>query len=246
MMANNTKSTQRISFYHSKRDATKNITLGIPRIDAFWGGFFPATTTLIDGQHFFLDQLLAIVSVKAVDTFSQPILYIDGGNSINLYQIINVSKRNHLALNHILKQILVARAFTTYQLDTLIKTLDKKIKDHSPSALIVPCITSLLLDKNIKKKEGETLLKWWLQEITQVTLEYNLISLISSRISYRNWYTRSLWKILTENVNTIVRITPKKESLLLHLIKQDRVLSYLPTPLNQSTLDEFTGEKKDG
>lgn len=246
MMTNNTKRTQGISLYHSKEYTKKNITLGIPRIDTFWGGFSSSTTTLIDGQHFFLDQLFTIVSVKAVDAFSQPILYIDGGNSINLYQIINVSKRNHLALNHILKHILVARAFTTYQLDTLIKTLNTKIKDHSPSALIVPCITSLLLDKNIKKKEGETLLKWWLQEITHVTLEYNLISIISSRISYRNWYTRSLWKILTRSVNTIVRITPKKESLMFHLIKQDRVLRYLPTPLNQSTLDEFTGEKKDG
>jgi len=245
-MANNTTITQRTSLYHRKKYTTTNITLGIPQIDIFWKGFSPATTTLIDSRHSFLDMILAIVSVKAVDAFNQSILYIDGGNSINIYQIINVAKRNHLTLSPILKKILVARAFTTYQLDTLIRTLDKKIGYHSPSALIVPCITSLLLDANIKKKEGETLLTWWMQEITRITQEYNLISLISSSISYANWYTRSLWKILTRDVTTIVRITPKKESLVLHFIKQDRVINYLPIPLNQRTLDEFTGEKKDG
>jgi hypothetical protein len=245
-MANKTKSIHGTPLFSNGKTQQKSIILGIPRIDTFWGGFSPATTTLIDGHHGFLNQLLTIVSVQAIDAFNQNILYIDGGNSIDPYQIISVAKRKNLGLHQVMTHILVARAFNTYQLDTLIRTLEKKIKDHYPSVLIVPYITSLLVDKNIKKKEGETLLKWWLNEITRVTTKYNLISLISSDIPYMNWYTHSLWKILNTGVDTIVRLTPKKKSIMIRFIKQERTLEYLPIPFNQSTLDEFTGGKKDG
>ena len=222
MIPNNTPQTRHLLSPPNQTKTTgRTITLGIPPLDAFFGGFSSATTTLIDGRHPFIDDILPLLSVTAITNFNQNIIYIDGGNSIKPYKIICAAKRQRAAPQDVLKRILTARAFTIYQLDTLIRTLEKKITQYHPTVLIISCITSLLLDKNIKKQEAESLLTWWISEIKRLTRRYTLISLVTSRISYKNWRTYPLWEILYDKIGIITQITEKKRGMTLHLMKHD-------------------------
>lgn len=244
--SHNSQGNSPVSSSAQKEFSGRTITLGIPLLDDFLGGFSSAAPTLIDGRHPFIDDILPLLSVTAITTFSHNIIYIDGGNSINPHKIICAAKRQNTSPQYVLRKIMTARAFTLYQLDTLIGRLEQEIMHYRPTVLIISCITSLLLDKNVKRMEAESLLNRWISEIKQLTHRHNLISLVTSRIPYKTGYSSSLWEILYNRIGTIIQITEKKRGMALHLMKHNKKITFSPAPLYQKMLDEFNGGTRHG
>jgi len=213
---------------------------GVPRIDSFLGGFQSSRMTLIDGEHPFSFDMVSMLCVSAINSLFSNVVFVDGGNSIDLCTIASLSKRTGLKHDEVLSKIKVARAFTAYQLDTIISArLEEVICKCEPSLLVISCLTDMLMDRNIREIEARTILCRGMSIVEDITCDYNLITILTNRIKLSTHRALALKDILYHGVDEIIKINSKRKGIELHLINRDLVMQYLPVSINQTTLDGF-------
>jgi hypothetical protein len=213
---------------------------GIPRIDAFSGGFHSSKITLLESDHPFAFDLVSILCVRAVKDFMDNVVFVDGGNSIDLYTIASLSKRAGLKSDDVLSKILVARAFTAYQLDSIIsERLEEVIAHCKPSLVVVACLTDLLMDRNIREVEARTIMRRCLSSIKAITREHNVISIITHRMRLTTPRASSRNTILYAGIDEILKMDGKKRGIELQVLNRGLLMHYLPVSIYQTTLDEF-------
>src|SRR5512138_3925828 len=96
------------------------IPTSIPTLDRFITGLHSSQIILIDSADRTVFDLTHIFCVNAVNTLHEEVVWIDGGNSINPYEIGRICRRFGIDRNEILGNINIARAFTAYQLVSLV------------------------------------------------------------------------------------------------------------------------------
>jgi hypothetical protein len=213
---------------------------GIPRIDTFSGGFHSSNITLIESDHPFAFDIVSMLCVRAVTDLKGTVVFVDGGNSIDLYTIASLSKRAGLKSDEVLSQILVARAFTAYQLDSIIsERLEEVIAHSEPSLMVIACITDLLMDRQVSEIEARTILRRCLSIIKTITQEHDVVSIITSRMRLTTPRASSLATRLYDGVDEILRIDGKKRGIELQMLNRGLLMHYLPVSIYQTTLDEF-------
>lgn len=213
---------------------------GVPRIDSFSGGFQSSKITLIDSEHPFSFDMISMLCVGAIKDFFGNVVFVDGGNSIDLYTIASLSKRAGLKPDDVLSKIKVARAFTAYQLDSIIyDRLKEVICKYAPSLLVISCITDLLMDRNVREIEARTILRRCLSIVEDITHEHNLITILTKRMKLSTSRASSLNDILYDGVDEIIKINGKRKGIEIHLVNRNLVMQYLPVSIHQTTLDEF-------
>ena len=216
------------------------LNTGVPRIDSFLDGFQSSTITLIDSNHSFAFKIVSMLCVRAIKLFSKDVVYVDGGNSIELYTIASVSKKMGLKADDVLSKIMVARAFTAYQLESIISDrLEELICTCEPAVMVISCITDLLMDRNVWKKEAITILSRSLSIIKKITREHNLITILTKRIHPATARALSLNDLLYEEAGEIIQMKPKKKGIEIQSVNRGVIMDYLPLPIHQTTLDEF-------
>ena len=205
-------------------------------IDNFIGGFEASKLNFIESTNHFLFDLIHQLCVKAVISYNKNVIYIDGGNSLNPYTLTTYCKRYRAKPKLVFSKIKISRAFTAYQLSSLIdEELEKRVDDTS--LVVVSRILDLLLDENVKKKEAGIMLERGIKKIKELTENHNLISIITNYKLFRHFSFR---KIIYQNADKIVRIeNHNKKCLRVRL--EDRFLDYFPVPIYQMTLDDFIG-----
>ena len=111
---------------------------GIRDLDRFLGGFKAGDMTLIDGNCRLIADLPNHLCVNTYRTFHSDTIYIDGGMSANPYQIARYARLLELDQRETLEHVVVSRAFTVYQLSTLVQDLlEPLLKSKSPRTLII-------------------------------------------------------------------------------------------------------------
>jgi len=89
---------------------------------------------------------------------SSPAVFIDGGNIFNPYFVAESARRYGLNPRMVLQRIYVSRAFTAYQLSSLIlERLEEAIKKFEARFVAVSEISSLFLDRDVPRTEAEDL-----------------------------------------------------------------------------------------
>lgn len=226
---------------------TKILYTGEPRIDSFLGGFQSSRITLIDSRHPFSFDMVSMLCVSAIKDFWGNVVFVDGGNSIDLYTIASLSKRAGLKPDDVLSKIMVARAFTAYQLDSIISDrLCDVIHRYEPTLMVISCITDLLMDRDVREKEAITILRRSLSIIEDITREHNLITMVTKRARLSTSRASALNDIFYDVVCEIIKINGKRKGIEIHMINHDLVMQYLPVSIHQTTLDEFFGIDRRG
>ena len=154
---------------------------GIKELDDLTGGFKAGEITFIDGNS---DLILIIpnqICVNTYRTFNSDTIYLDGGMGANPYEISRYARFMELDQKETLKHIHISRAFTVYQMSTLIcDLLEIEIKKHNPRTLIVGRFPLLYLDKDIKSNEAQIIMKNNIGTIKRLTTRYNLITIFTN------------------------------------------------------------------
>lgn len=207
----------------------KILKTSLPRLDSFLS--FQSGITLIDCSSPFLFDFLAFLCVRSILEFDDNVIFVDGGNSINPYTIASLSKRNDLSKDYVLSKIKVCRAFTAYQLSTILDNLGEAVEEYNPSSLIVSCISDLFLDKDIKRNEAKILLRRGLWNIKSLTRKYDLISILTTK-SFQRF--KGIF-----NVDRIIKIESKKKCLRITL--NNKTMDFYPVPSSQTILEDFLG-----
>jgi len=85
-----------------------------------------------------------------------PVVLVDGGNTFNLYGVSRIAQQYGMDPKGVLERIFISRAFTAYQLTSLIMNGLKQAVEKSKAKLIVISdITGLYLDRDVPKTEAK-------------------------------------------------------------------------------------------
>ena len=99
----------------------------ITQLDELIGGFRASKVALLDSDNSYSSTLMHLLCVRAISQFDEEVVWIDGGNVVDPYSISSLCKRLRLDKKDILSRVNISRAFTAYQLVTLI---DEKLKEQ--------------------------------------------------------------------------------------------------------------------
>jgi hypothetical protein len=135
---------------------------------------------------------------------------------------------------------MIARAFTAYQLDSLIDNIGGYCRELEPTLLIVNGITDLLFDRDVPQDEAEDMITGWTATITAQTRHHNTITLVTSRHRDTRFST-----LLESSMDEVIQFQRQQKNVLVSIPAQRQWLWYRPVPMYQRTIDDFM-EVEDG
>jgi len=213
---------------------------GIAELDQLCGGFKAGELTLIDGNSSLITALPDQLCVTTYQTFHSETIYIDAGMRANPYQIARYARLLELDQREVLQNVLMSRAFTVYQLSTILQELlEPLIQHHSPRTLLIGMLPALYQDPELSRREAQTLLTQDLAKIQQLTATYRLITVGTHLNVMPLSPSKGLGKILYDRVSEIVRIKQFDQSISLELAKKQKTAQILPGTRRQLRLDSF-------
>jgi len=216
------------------------VSSGIAELDGLCGGFKAGELTLIDGNSSLISDLPNQLCVNTYRTFRSETIYIDGGMCANPYQIARYARMLELDQQDVLENVVVSRAFTVYQLSTLLRDLlEPIIQKCSPRTLIIGMLPALYRDPEIPPREAQTLLSQDLQKIQQLTTRYNLITVCTNLDVMPLTPSKGLGKTLYDSVTEIVRMKQFEQCTSLELVKKQKSTTIVRGADGQLRLEAF-------
>jgi len=213
------------------------------QLDELTGGFHSSKVMLLDSDSSYTSNLLHLICVQAISQFDEEVVWIDGGNTVDPYAMSSLCKRLRLDKRDILSRVNISRAFTAYQLVSLIdEKLEEQVERISPSTVIVSSITELFLDKDMKWMESHQLFRRCLEDVSRIAKEYETILILTNHTHHQVRPAPGLAALLYEHSDLVVQMRSRRSGLLIRLPRAEREIVFSPVPWNQMTLEEFRGD----
>ncbi|MCE5296400.1 MAG: hypothetical protein LLG16_04765 [Euryarchaeota archaeon] len=221
----------------------RSLGTSLPPVDAMLGGLAPGTVTLIDSSDRMVFELVNLYCFNAVAEMHEQVLWIDGGNSVNPYDLSAICKRHRMNPEEVLHNITVSRAFTAYQMSTLIEDmLDPEVRRIGTGLVVISCFPDLFQDADMNWAESLQLMKRAMDRLRQLTNENGLITVVTNYGMSKMVYRKGLKPLLYDSADRVVRIEGKGPAVKLTLPREGVGMLYRPVPRNQTTLDEYWRE----
>jgi hypothetical protein len=216
------------------------VSSGIAELDSLCGGFKAGELTLVDGNSSLIADLPNQLCVNTYRTFRSETIYVDGGMCANPYQIARYARMAELNPQEVLQNVVMSRAFTVYQLSTILQELlEPMILKRSPRTLLIGMLPALYLDPELHVQEAQAVLSSDLQKIQDLTSRYQLITVCTNLDLMPLSPSRGLGKRLYDSVSEIVRIKQLEQCTSLELVKQQKNATIIRGAKGQLRLEEF-------
>jgi len=213
---------------------------GISELDRLLGGFKAGEITLVDGDSELISDLPNRLCVNTYRMFQGGTVYIDGGMCADPYRIARYARMLELDQREVLDQVMLSRAFTVYQLSTLLHDLLEPIlKTLSPRTLIIGMFPALYSDPDVSSREAHTLFCSDLQRIQELTRAYQLITVVTHRDAVLFSTRRGLGNMLSSLVDEIVRMKQFEQCTSIELVKHQKTATIVRFAKGQLCLEEF-------
>ncbi|MEM2567744.1 MAG: hypothetical protein QXH20_04640 [Candidatus Bathyarchaeia archaeon] len=169
------------------------------------------------------------------------VVFIDGGNSFNPYLVAEVARGFGLEPRYVLERIYVSRAFTAYQLSTLILEKLNSFLDRCNAGLVyVSDISNLFLDRDIPKTEAQDLFVKVcaaLSEIASKRRKIVLATYTQDKSSKRGVFFEA---VLFGRSNVIVKLDRRGKIIRFSLLDHPRLKPFsVDIPLEDVFLTDF-------
>jgi predicted ATP-dependent serine protease len=157
-------------------------SLNMKNVNDLFPGFAPGDFALIYGSPSII-SLTSLLCVRSqlpaqLGGLSSNVVYIDGGNTFRLYQISRLAQLHHLNPKQVLDRIFLSRAFTAYQLTTLImERLKDAVEKYNAKLVIISDIAGMFLDKDIPEEEARSIYSQVLGYLQGFARQQNIILL---------------------------------------------------------------------
>jgi len=204
---------------------TKNrcLSLNLPVSDDVFLGFETGDSVVLYGDA--ASFMLFVLCVHCELPFDKggldsPVVFVDGGNSFNPYLVAEIGRSYGMDSRTVLERIYVSRAFTAYQLSSLIlEELDKILNSKRARLLIVSDIASLFFDNDIPKTEAKNLFVKICSKLSEVAAKKRTISVTNYFPSRKSKQSLFFEVVLFSWSNILIRL--KRNRSVLTLILED-------------------------
>ncbi len=136
------------------------LSLNMENIDALFPGFVLGDFVVLHGSPAVL-PLSMLLCVRAqlppqLGGLGTNVTFVDGGNTFRLYDVSTVAQLHELDPREVLERIFISRAFTAYQMTSIVfDRLRETVEQRGSKLVIVSDIAGLYLDKDVPEKEAK-------------------------------------------------------------------------------------------
>jgi hypothetical protein len=156
------------------------------------------------------------------------------------YQLAGYARQMELDQYALLKHVRISRAFTVYQLSTLIEELlEPLIQQYHPRTLVIGMFPALYLDPDVSFHEAQTLLHHNLKKLHELTVSYQLITIFTNQDAVALSTRRNLRNQLYDIVAEIVHLRERDRCIMVDLVKQQKNTAIVHFAQGQLRLDAF-------
>jgi len=232
--------TETIALQEQAPPAKRTLQTSLSILDSIIGGFEAGKVSLVDSGSDFVFHMTSVLSVRHVFDTGGDVVFVDGGNSVDPYGMASLAKRFGMSRLVVLPKIHVARAFTAYQMATLIlDVIEKKIEETGAGLLVLACLPELFLDEDVDYDEAHQLFMRSLKKIKEVTEKYDIVTLVTNAGLSKMNQRKRLRRALYESVDKVVRLQHHRRGLEIILPEKGIKELFRPVPPNQATIDDF-------
>ncbi len=166
------------------------LTLNIPNIDQLFPGFKPGDFATFYGSPSLI-SLAARICVRAqiptqLGGLSSNVVFIDGGNTFRLYKTARIAQMHGLDPRKVLERIFISRAFTAYQLTSIImEKLEETVKKYKTKIVVISDIAGFFLDEDIPEEEAQKIYSQILNYLASFAKKHQII-LIATYLPHNN------------------------------------------------------------
>lgn len=148
------------------------------------------------------------------------VVFVDGGNSFNPYLVSEIAQSHSLDSRLVLEKIYISRAFTAYQLSSLIlEKLEPFFRRKRSKLLVVSDVTSLFFDRDIPKTEAKDLFMKICAKLSEIAARKKSIVVTSCFPERRSRRGVFFEAILFGRSNILVRF--RKRGKILNFVLED-------------------------
>lgn len=197
--------------------------------------FKPSSITVIEGS--IVRNILFRICIDSIISFDKDVLYIDGYNTFDPYIIQRMIKPLRIEQRKILSRIHIARSYTEYQMDTLIKGLNTAIREWNANVLIISYLPNLFYSSNNdSNKNSKRLLESSIKHLRYITTSLDMITVITS---FGNSYIED--RLLASKADSVIRIEKIKNKTknIIRIIDNGHVSDHVPVPSGQTRFSDF-------
>ncbi len=121
----------------------------------------------------------ALMSIRQGGIGAQSIVFVDAGNSSDIYQCVKFARQFGLEIQRVLRSIIVSRAFTIYQLAGVIAYELPQVTQRFNSKLVVisDLLRMFVQDPQVSKKEAEYLISEIIKSVHKINNALVVLSL---------------------------------------------------------------------
>lgn len=221
------------------------LTLNMPDVDQLFPGFKPGDFAVLHGSTSLI-SLAARICVRAqipaqLGGLASNVVFIDGGNTFRLYKTARLAQLHGLDPRKVLEHIFISRAFTAYQLTTLImEKLEATIKKYNTKIVVISDIASLFLDEDIPAEEAQKVYSQILNYLSSFAKKHQII-LITTYLPHGNTKRNTVLKETTiTKANVVLSFSKTIYTSDIELEKHPTyVLGVADYPSENTTLLDF-------
>ena len=148
------------------------LTSGMPLVDSLIGGLKPDTVALITDSSV-RHQVAERYCVRAqLPSYKGGLgggaFFIDGGNSFDVYLFTELARKYHLSYSRALNRQLLSRAFTIYELRSLIQDSGALFATRKSKLLVISDVFSLF-NEDVERAEARRVVKDIARSISEIS-----------------------------------------------------------------------------
>jgi hypothetical protein len=169
------------------------------------------------------------------------VVFVDGGNTFRLYQVARLARIHQRDPKHTLERIYISRAFTAYQMSSLIlDKLKESVNRFDAKLVIISDIAGFFLDKDVPENETRRVYSQVTAYLSNFAKE-NQIILIATYPPHQETRRNNFLHALTcGRANTVISLRQSKYEREIVLEKHPRyMLGVAEFPSENLTLDYF-------
>ena len=169
------------------------------------------------------------------------VIYVDGGNTFRLYQVARLAQLHKLNPKEALERVYISRAFTAYQMTSLIMDqLKETVKKYDAKLAILSDIAGFFLDKDVPEDEARSVFSQVTAYLSRFARE-NQVILVATYPPHQETRRNSFLHALTcARANVAIALRQSQYDREFVLEKHPRyVLGSAEFPSENLTLTEF-------
>jgi Rad51 len=193
---------------------SSRLTFDIEKIDSFVDLTTGDTACIIAANKKHANTLLtrlcvcALMSNRQGGFNSSKVIFVDAGNTSDVYQCVNFARQYGLNIKKVLQSIVVSRSFTIYQLsNTIINELPNVIEQFSGAKVIIisELLSMFVNDPQVQIKEAESLIRQIINAVRKLCTYNNILCVIS--FCSNNDITKMYARLILQRIDKSIEIT---------------------------------------